>query len=181
MKTGKVVFEGAVLGRLTVIKKIGSKPHGKQGSSTTVIWLCKCECGNETLKTTASLRCRAKSCGCLNKELYKTRGLKNRKYFEDYKKEITALNNLNRRCKDEKHIKNYINYIARGIDVCDRWNYGIDKKARLNFIEDMGKCPKEMNCIDRIDNEKGYSKENCRWTTWSVNNKNRRKLKKDNI
>lgn len=43
----------------------------------------------------------------------------------------------------------------------------------------MGERPSSKHQIDRIDNEKGYSKENCRWVTAKVNNRNRRSTKLD--
>ena len=67
---------------------------------------------------------------------------------------------------------NYINYGARGITVCDRW-LSFD-----NFYEDMGDLPFYYAQIDRIDNDKGYYKENCRWVTCKENSRNRRTTKR---
>lgn len=67
---------------------------------------------------------------------------------------------------------NYINYGARGIFVCERWN------RFENFYEDMGDLPFYDAQLDRIDNEDGYYKENCRWVSCKENSKNRRTTKK---
>lgn len=63
----------------------------------------------------------------------------------------------------------YKDYGARGITVCDRW---CDSPA--TFLADMGLKPSPEHELDRRDNDKGYSPENCRWVTRSVNDRNRR-------
>lgn len=76
------------------------------------------------------------------------------------------------RCCNKKSLK-YKYYGERGIDVCQEW---LDDKER--FIKDMGPRPTPKHQIDRIDNEKGYYPENCRWTDVSTQQRNKRPMGK---
>ena len=81
--------------------------------------------------------------------------------------------NMLKRCYDEEN-KDYVNYGGRGIEVCEEW-----KKSKQRFMRwcvDNGE--KKGLEIDRIDNESGYSPENCRFVTRHVNRSNRRDSKK---
>ena len=74
---------------------------------------------------------------------------------------------MKQRCNNPSYI-GYRNYGGRGITYEDRWHF------YEYFVADMGECP-DTWVLDRIDNEAGYSKENCRWTTRTENNRNSRK------
>jgi hypothetical protein len=74
------------------------------------------------------------------------------------------------RCRNSND-PNYKNYGGRGIYVCESWN------KFEHFFKDMGELPFYEAQIDRVDNEKGYFKENCRWVTCKQNSRNRRTTK----
>jgi hypothetical protein len=74
-----------------------------------------------------------------------------------------------RRCYYEKD-PSYSHYGSRGITVCDRW-LGVDGYS--HFVEDMGEKPSAEMRLDRIDNDCGYYKENCRWVTAKESANNR--------
>jgi len=71
------------------------------------------------------------------------------------------------RCFDKKS-KNYKNYGGRGISVCDEW-----VKSFSKFYEDMGPKPQGFS-LDRINNDKGYSKSNCKWSSRKEQARNNR-------
>lgn len=76
-----------------------------------------------------------------------------------------------KRCYEVGYHK-YLTHGARGITVCDRWKGSYD-----NFLSDMGPRPSRDYTIERINNDKGYSLDNCRWATrleQSYNRKNSR-------
>lgn len=69
------------------------------------------------------------------------------------------------RCRNPGHVR-WHRYGGRGVSVCDRW-----KRSFWNFVEDMGEKPAGTT-LDRKDNDKGYSPDNCRWSTSRTQRRN---------
>lgn len=89
-------------------------------------------------------------------------------YCSTHRKEYNSWLDMKSRCLNQNH-KSYKNYGARGITICDEWLNDLGQ-----FIADMGKCPDGFS-LDRIDNDKGYSPDNCRWADKSTQSRNTRK------
>lgn len=154
---------GNIYGRLSVTCYGGTqvKPSGQKYCT----WVCLCACGNVITVAASALRQGAtQSCGCLQKERAssssKKHGASRSPSYSSYRKMLE-------RCLIESCAA-YENYGGRGITVCDRW-----LESYENFLEDMGERPEGLS-LDRIDNSLGYSVENCRWATKSVQGFNRR-------
>jgi hypothetical protein len=128
-------------------------------------WLCRCDCGNETIVQGPNLRNgNSKSCGCLRVELAISRATKH----GHAKKTATysSWQAMIKRCTNP-NTWSWKHYGGRGITVCDRWRYSFE-----NFLADMGEKPEGLT-LDRINNELGYSPENCRWATPAEQFRNR--------
>jgi hypothetical protein len=137
-------------------------------SGTNRRWLCACSCGKEFVSFQNGLRDgNTKSCGCLQKEeasrANKVHGFCEHKLYSVRKAMI-------RRCYNEKE-KQFKNYGARGIYVCEEW-----RRSPTDFIN---WCTsngwKEGLEIDRIDNNDGYHPGNVRFVDRSTNASNTRR------
>ena len=144
---------GKRFGRLEVLHL--TEERGPRGGR---MWQCLCDCGGSKAVLASSLnRGLTSSCGCLYNETRKTCHSKHNK---SNTREYNSWSAMKQRCYNPK-TDYYHCYGGRGITVCDEWLSSFSR-----FLEDMGECPEGMS-IERIDNEKGYSKGNCKWETAS--------------
>ena len=157
---------------IILLKDLGYLFPTEKSKQKAKYGLYRCYCGNEFKTLTASVKNgKTKSCGCYQKQrvldTLGTHGLSNHRLYDTW-------NNIMGRCYN-KNLPNYKDYGARGITVCERW---LNVK---NFIEDMYPSYQEGLSIDRINNDLGYSKDNCRWTTQTIQSRNTRILYSHNI
>lgn len=165
-------FSNYKFGLLTAVKIVG------KDSSNKTKWLCRCECGNEVILTTDRMngKNQTKSCGCLRLRKGNQYSLKHGK---SKSKLYSKWANMKDRCYNS-NCRNYKNYGARGIKVCEEWLgengfanfYSWASKNGYDEDAEYGECT-----LDRIDVNGNYEPLNCRWVDVLTQNNNMRSNK----
>lgn len=165
-------MEQEVTDKPMLIENLGKIYRTENSKYKTHCGIFRCPlCGNEFMSLIYDVtRGHTKSCGCYSKTLLgnstKTHGLSKHPLYKTW-------HDMTQRCNNTEH-KAYPYYGARGITVAARW------LEVSNFISDMYDSYTEGLSLDRIDNNLGYSKDNCRWATKTTQTRNTRRIHKHN-
>lgn len=143
-------YTGKVFNHITVLGVSAVRKYGRMS------WQCQCVCGNEITLLTEEVRTeRPFSCGCTKRP----RSYKSHAHL--YKRWDSMRQRVKPTSRHRRH------YHGKGITICERW------QSYDNFKADMGDSFRPELSLDRIDNAKGYSPDNCRWVSMKVQSNNK--------
>lgn len=139
-------------GKWTVVRFIGI-------SKRKAMWLCRCECGKESLVSGTALNCHhSEKCSSCARRRH---GMRNRP-------EYCAWSSMLQRCRNRASHE-FFRYGGRGIAVCQRWQDSFEA-----FYADMGPRPSDRHSIERKENDGDYNPGNCIWAVPTEQARNRR-------
>ena len=147
-----------------LIKDLGTRYPTEKSTKKARYGLYECQyCGSEFETLVQNVKTgRTKGCGCNSRGAQMIHGMSQNKFYQTWY-------NMKYRCYNTKR-REYKWYGARGITVCEEW---LDVR---NFVAWAEKTypNREGYTLDRINNDKGYSPENCRWVDKTTQNINQR-------
>lgn len=139
------IVRGQKFNKLTILEEVAQR-------SGCRVFRCQCDCGNiKDIMMAHVIRSLIVSCGCHRRQIHTKHGMQN-------SREYSTWENMIQRCTNPKAEKYYL-YGGRGVTVCEKW-----LESFQAFYEDMGTRPNNTT-LDRLDSDKGYYKENCKWST----------------
>lgn len=151
-------YIGKKFGLLTILEEVEKSKTNQR----RMFVQCSCVEANKKIVQLSHLKDgHTTSCGCVRRRKPITHGFGHHILYSTWY-------NMQQRCKNPK-AKQYCDYGGRGITVCERWN------VIGNFIADMSPTYIKGLTLDRIENNKGYSPENCKWSTHHEQKRNMRK------
>jgi hypothetical protein len=159
---------GLCFGRLTVLRCLEKARKLADGRKTHTRWFAQCECGNlVTPRSDALLSGVSQSCGCLHAEI--TSGRQTSHGMSD-SPEYKAWAAMLQRCTNS-NAPSYLHYGGRGIAVDPLWS------SFENFYADMGPRPSPFHTLERLNNNLGYTRNNCSWELHQTQMNNTRQNK----
>ena len=153
----KLDLTGQIYGQWVVLKKGEILPIAK--------WICECSCGTiKEVRQTTLRQGSSKSCGCIRQKAITKHGGSGTRLYKIWKGMRTRCLNPN--------IPDAVLYGGKGITICDEW---ADFTIFRLWAENSGYA--DDLTIDRKDSNKNYNPDNCRWATYSMQNRNASKQK----
>lgn len=161
MKNPRIIdMAGKKFGSLTALRATGTASSGDKK------WQFQCDCGSLVVATGYAARSgRRIACAACTRKLKPSKRIK---HGMTESVEFKTWTGILTRCLNPNSAS-YNDYGGRGIKVCDRW-----RSSFKSFLEDVGPRPSEQHSIDRINNDKGYAPDNCRWATHNEQARNKR-------
>jgi len=174
----QVLEKGRKFGNLTVVGE--AEPIFRKNGRRISRSIVECDCGLSKpfiVRNNSLLAGSVVSCGCKRRQMAATLYRRNPVYEKlpygfSKTRLYTIFVGMHKRCEDKRHPV-FLRYGGRGIEVCAEWN---DFSAFREWALSHGYADKLT--IDRIDNNKGYSPQNCRWASYCENERNKKGVRK---